>query len=1228
MKRAKAASALLAVAAAAALALFGAGAAGSSPAKGPGAKPSAQRVVFFNADGMRPDLMERYAAAGAMPTYKNLMDTGVRGANGMQQGFPPNTGVGWYTLATGTWPSEHGSTNNTFFRTGSSSFNDRTAAFTNGILQADSLPQAAERAGKTVVSVEWSGGRNLVPTLQGPVVDYRTFFSNRGILLNYDLAGQPAGANAFGVSYQRVDLDPAAGWTNVPTSYSPAEQEQLKVTNTAFPAADNVDRFYDLYVYDSTNDSATNYDHVLVVPSTAAKDGTQEVGDLKQGDWQDVKVTLTGARAGQTAGFYVKAIDIAPDLSKFRVYFTSIARSNASYPAYPGGSAAFENYLNATFPSSTGADYAPQEAGIVDDATYVQQGLMWKDAQWAYLRYILGPTAQGNLGVKPDLLMAGIPTADEFQHQFLALAGSPSVNGVANPYYSAAKAPTYDGYIRQAYEEADATLTLARDLVGGSPTTFATSDHGFGAQWLAVEAGKVLADAGIQTPEQPSNCRAATGAGAVNLAKACWAGGTAQIYVNTSLPAGVTYEGVRNQVIAAFQNLTDPAHPGAQVVLKIMKKEDLRNVQGVDALHPNRSGDVVVVLKPPYQFDAATPGQTIAFSQFFGQHGYLPDTVDLANNVNMHATFVASGPGIRHQEPVGGIRAIDVAPTISFLMGIPGPQNARGSILYNLFPEPGRWKEADILYISDFHGQLTPLSQTADTIGPSFGIGGAAYLKPWFDWYRAQAPNGVITLSGGDAVGATPPISNFFGDTPTMQVLNMLGLSADTLGNHNFDRGSAYLRNTLIPIAQFPYLSANTVFASGGGYPAEWKPSQVFNFEGFKLGVVGFTLPELPTLIFPGNLDPFVVTPPAAAINGEAAKLTSKGGLNAIVAVGHEGVDLDAAGNVVPPSELLTLADNLNGVDALLGGHTHSQFIGTRNGILVGEAPNSGQRFDRIRLTIDTATKAVVYKTADWHKPWNVGITPDPQIQAFIDDLNARLAPIFNTVIGSSTVKIPRADSCGRSDGRLCESLIGDVVTDAMRGTYPSVDFAITNSGGLRADLTCPFPDIAGDFCPSFTPPPYPITKGSVLGVLPFGNLDFTVSVNGAELKSMLENGVSRMPAADGRFSQVSGLCFTYDISAPAGGRVLGAVRQAANGTCTGTPVDLTAGSTYKIVENDFMATGGDGYPILYSRGTTQGVMDQDVSAYISGHGALTPALQGRITCTTSGSTACPVTLP
>jgi 2',3'-cyclic-nucleotide 2'-phosphodiesterase (5'-nucleotidase family) len=154
------------------------------------------------------------------------------------------------------------------------------------------------------------------------------------------------------------------------------------------------------------------------------------------------------------------------------------------------------------------------------------------------------------------------------------------------------------------------------------------------------------------------------------------------------------------------------------------------------------------------------------------------------------------------------------------------------------------------------------------------------------------------------------------------------------------------------------------------------------------------------------------------------------------------------------------------------------------------------------------------------------------------------------------------------------------------------------------------------------------ITRGQSLAVLPFGNVVFTVSINGAELKAMLENGISKMPIADGRFPQVSGLCFTYDISAAVGSRVTTVVRQAADGTCTGPAVDLTSAATYTIAENDYMATGGDGYPNLYARGTTQAIMDQVLADYITANTPLAPALQGRIVCTTSGATACPVTLP
>jgi len=1201
-----------------------------------------ETAIFFGSDGMRPDLMNKYVGQGVMPTYADLVSKGVQGQNGLLQGFPPNTGVGWSTLATGTWPSEHGSTNNTFFRQGESSFNNRTSFADTGIVQADHIAQAAERAGKKVVSVEWVAARSLVPALQGPVVDFRSFFSTRGVLTFPLVPSEQAGAAAFGLSYQVAAFSDAAGWSNTPAGDPAATPKQTILTVATTFAAQNPTRTYDVYIDDSVVNGIAAYDRIILVRSALAKDASpaNRAAELSEDEWADIKLRgadgLIGTRAGQTAGMYVKLVDLASNLSSFKLYFTSVQRVNATYNALgPGGSAAFEEALAANFPTSTAADFAPLEAGIVDEDTYVEQGLMWKDAHFAYLEYILD-----DLGVDPDLLMLGNPVTDEFSHQFMGLVTPTDMDGDPNPYFDNVdgtgppdgRTAIREGYIRSAYEEADDTLALGRELMDGNATVFASSDHGFAPQWYAVNTSKVLADAGLAT-EQTSNCRARTSPAPPDATKECHAGGTAQIYINPAVATTpALYNSIRDQVIAAFQNLTDPANPGAKVVDKIFKKEQLRNVDGTDALHPNRSGDVVVVFRPPYQTDAATPGQRIAFSQFFGQHGYLPDLVDLAHNVNMRGTFVAAGPGIRKQDPVAGVRAIDLAPTLAFLMDIPGPQNARGKILTKLAPKPGQYKELTILDISDYHGQLTPLAETADTFAsPTFAIGGSAFLKPWFDAYRADAPGGSITVAAGDSVGATPPISSFFGDTPTIELMNMMGFSADGLGNHNFDKGQAYLRNTLIPLAQFPYLSSNVV-GPNGKTPAEWSPSKVFDtFDGAKLGVVGFTNEDAPTLVFPNAFDPFTVQPRIPRVQAEVNALEAKK-IGPIVVLGHDGA---TAGTLTSPTgPLVDLADALTGVDVVIGDHSNFQVLATRpNGTLVVENLSKGVRFTRVRLIVDASRKEVVYKTADFHKPWDIGVTPDPAIQARIDALNAQLAPLLGVVIGSSTVFIPRADACGRADGRLCESLVGNVTTDSMRKTYSSigVEFAITNSGGLRADLTCPTTDNPSDFCPPYTPPPFPISRGQVLTVLPFGNVVVTLSVNGTELKTMLENGVSLMPAANGRFPQVSGLCFTYEITAAAGSRVTGAVRQAVNGTCTGLAVDLTAASTYKIAENDFMASGGDGYPNFFSRATTQNIMDQVLADYITASTPISPAIQGRITCTdANGATApnCPVILP
>ena len=178
--------------------MIGAGAAGAKKDDG---RP-VDKVVMFASDGMRPDLMEKYAKAGSMPTYKELMKHGVTGDNGMVQAFPPNTGVGWYTMATGTYPSEHGSTNNTFHR-GGDSFANSTSFSGAGVLQADTIGAAAERAGKKVASIDWVGG---IPSgLNGPTVDFATFYNNRGVLVGQPNPVEQAGAAVFGTVYNVAD---------------------------------------------------------------------------------------------------------------------------------------------------------------------------------------------------------------------------------------------------------------------------------------------------------------------------------------------------------------------------------------------------------------------------------------------------------------------------------------------------------------------------------------------------------------------------------------------------------------------------------------------------------------------------------------------------------------------------------------------------------------------------------------------------------------------------------------------------------------------------------------------------------------------------------------------------------------------------------------------------------------------------------------------------------------
>ncbi|HEX5692608.1 MAG TPA: alkaline phosphatase family protein, partial [Roseiflexaceae bacterium] len=202
--------------------------------------PNADSVLFFASDGLRQDLVDRFANGGQMPAMRKLLRNGAWASNdGMLTQAPPNTGAGWYSLATGAWPGVHGSTNNTFHVVGQP-FGNRTAAFDTGVLQAETIAQAAERAGKKVAQIEWAGGR--VGSIQGPTIDFRGFFSGRGVATNYIAPTDDANfTTAFGLQFDHPDgfagnpafaaaaPTDASGWTNVPESFSPAKEMRLRV---------------------------------------------------------------------------------------------------------------------------------------------------------------------------------------------------------------------------------------------------------------------------------------------------------------------------------------------------------------------------------------------------------------------------------------------------------------------------------------------------------------------------------------------------------------------------------------------------------------------------------------------------------------------------------------------------------------------------------------------------------------------------------------------------------------------------------------------------------------------------------------------------------------------------------------------------------------------------------------------------------------------------------------
>ena len=942
------------------------------------------KLLFFASDGLRQDAVEKYARQGVVPGFRDLLRKGARASgNGLLTQAPPNTGAGWFTLNTGAWPGVHGSTNNTFHVNGQP-FGNRTAAFDAGVLQAETLAQSAERGGKKVAQIEWAGGRG--GAIDGPTLDFRNFRSGRGVATNYIApTDSEAFTRSFGLQFDhpagfagnapfpQAAPSPASDWSDVPASFSPAQEMRLRVLDGT------VDKYgLNAYIYDSRNDGRSRYDRVLF---STTKDGDDSVGNLREGEWADVKVTIQGSDLnGKTGGMLIKVERLAGDLSEVRLFHTSVTRAIASWPTWPGEpgfTGTFEDYVAEEFPSSQAADFAVLEAGIVSEETYVEQGLYWSEAYHPLIKYVLDT-------YKPDLALVGAPTTDEFQHQFLGLVTKRLPNGAPNPAYDDVevngtpddRVKEREAFIREAYQEADATMRLAqKHLRDRDLTTFVSSDHGFAPQFAAIDASQVLVDLGLLSRPQTSNCRPATGE-TIGKAKACYAGGAVQIYLNLAGrdPAGGGLQQVPAaeeaatvaQIKDAFLALEDPndwtgdGNPEDwKVIDRAFTKAEARHIPnggrgGADMAHPTRTGDLVVFSTPPYQFDAATPGTLIARSAFFGQHGYVPDLQDLKSNTNMRATFLAGGKAIE-RGVVRNVRSIDLAPTAAFLLDVPSPGHSQGIVRRDLLDKGRKYKPLSIIGLNDFHGQLDATTQLMDNV--NVGVGGASRLATMFDEESSFLPGRTLLLAAGDNVGASPPNSALLDDRPAIDVENAWGLDATSYGNHEFDFGVERILQHQ-ERANFPFLSTNIVEEATGREPDWMETSKVFRVNGVRVGVIGSTVRTTPELVRADATEGLVFLDEAARIERESARLRRRGVKVQIVVI-HEGASLGANRVDGRPAEAwegpimgITQAIQDTTVDLVIAGHTHRAANTVVGRIPVVEGFNAGASYSVAQLML------------------------------------------------------------------------------------------------------------------------------------------------------------------------------------------------------------------------------------------------------------------------------------
>lgn len=494
-----------------------------------------------------------------------------------------------------------------------------------------------------------------------------------------------------------------------------------------------------------------------------------------------------------------------------------------------------------------------------------------------------------------------------------------------------------------------------------------------------------------------------------------------------------------------------------------------------------------------------------------------------------------------------------------------------------------------ILHINDLHSRIESINafdSTCDAEGEAKGecFGGVARVATQINALRDQiraAGGNVVVLDAGDQFQGSLMYTTYKGAVEA-EMMEKIGFDAMAVGNHEFDDGPDGLKEFIGKVS-FPVVSGNLDLSRSNVLKDLVKPYVILEIGGEKLGVVSALATDTVETSSPG--DAVIFKDEIESLQAHVAELEAQG-VTKIIALNHVGIDKD-----------LEIAAAVPGLDAVVGGHSHTLFSNTAEGAMayptmVGAVPvvqayAYSKYLGHLQLTFDDA--GVVTKAEGDTVLLDALVVPDAAILARVAELAGPIEELKTRVVGETAAAVDGA----RETCRAMECAMGNLVADAMlaRVKDQGIDIAIQNGGGLRASID------AG-----------PVTMGEVLTVLPFQNTLATFRVTGAVVLAALENGVSQIEDGAGRFPQVAGLTYTVDKAATAGSRISDVM-------VGGAPIDPA--KLYGLVSNNYMRAGGDGYGMFRD---AQDAYDfgpdlADVLAdYIAQQGAYTPSLDGRIT--------------